>query len=147
MQNETSPQSALRGPGLLPFLLLYAACSPNGSSDGFQPARESTTTANSAGGERMQTPPGANPGSIPPGGAQGLELEWETPAGWTEMPVNNFRQANFRLPGNDKAECYLSLLGGEAGGLESNITRWRSQISLPPLAPAELAQLPHTQLL
>jgi hypothetical protein len=134
---------APRGLAALLLAALFQACGDSGSSGGFQAPRETAAATN--------VPPAANPatnpGALPPSGAQGFALEWDLPPGWTALPANNFRQANFRLPGNEKAECYLSLLGGEAGGLESNIARWRSQISLPPLPAAELAALPHALLL
>ncbi|MBK7644282.1 MAG: hypothetical protein IPJ19_14770 [Planctomycetes bacterium] len=80
-------------------------------------------------------------------GAPNLDLDCDTPPGWTKIPNSSMRSANFKLPGDSKAECYLALLGGEAGGLESNIDRWRAQISLPPLSPAEFAALPHVSML
>jgi hypothetical protein len=80
-------------------------------------------------------------------GAEGVALEWDTPAGWSELPKTSMRVANMRVAGNEKAECYLVLLGGDSGGLASNVDRWRSQISLPPLAAGELEKLEHVQLL
>jgi hypothetical protein len=79
--------------------------------------------------------------------AQGPALEWDIPQGWSNLPVTSMRAANLRVGGNEKAECYLVLLGGDSGGLASNIDRWRAQISLPPLPPAELASLQHVTLL
>lgn len=72
---------------------------------------------------------------------------WTTPAGWTELPSSTMRAANFRPAGDTRAECYLTLLGGDAGGLAANVNRWRAQLSLPPLAPQELESLPHSPML
>jgi hypothetical protein len=69
-------------------------------------------------------------------------LHWTTPAGWKERPAAMFRDANFFVAGDERAECYLTTLGGDAGGLEANINRWRGQLSLPPLTGEELAALP-----
>lgn len=69
-------------------------------------------------------------------------LQWDTPAGWTERPPAQYRDANFLVPGDERAECYLTTLVGEAGGMDANINRWRKQVSLPPLSPAEIAALP-----
>ena len=80
------------------------------------------------------------------GGATGAKgsgkAHWETPAGWVEVTPTATREANFKVAGDPKTECYLTRLAGTAGGLESNINRWRAQISLPPLSAEEIAQLP-----
>jgi hypothetical protein len=70
------------------------------------------------------------------------ELHWRTPAGWTEKPSSAMRQVNLQVAGDPRAECYLTTLPGEAGGADSNINRWRAQLSLPPLAAAGIAALP-----
>lgn len=70
------------------------------------------------------------------------ELHWTTPKGWSELPPSQFREANFRVAGNDQAECYLTTLAGEGGGLAANVNRWRAQMSLPPLGAEEIAALP-----
>lgn len=77
----------------------------------------------------------------------GSKIHWETPQGWTELAPTGTREANFKVGGDPKTECYLTRLAGSAGGLESNINRWRSQISLPPLSAAEIAQLPRLEWL
>jgi hypothetical protein len=70
------------------------------------------------------------------------ELHWRTPAGWTEKPPSAMRDVNLQVAGDPRAECYLTTLGGEAGGVGSNVNRWRAQLSLPPLGAAEIAALP-----
>lgn len=69
------------------------------------------------------------------------------PAGWSELPTSQFREANFRVAGNPQAECYLSTLAGEGGGLAANVNRWRAQMSLPPLGGDEIAMLPRVDWL
>lgn len=89
-------------------------------------------------------------GSGASGGASaksGAKIHWETPQGWVELAPTGTREANFKVAGDAKTECYLTRLAGTAGGLESNINRWRSQISLPPLSAAEVAQLPRLEWL
>jgi hypothetical protein len=85
-----------------------------------------------------------------PAGASGanpsVELTWETPEGWVELAPASMRQANFLAGGDPRAECYLTLLPGEAGGLVANVNRWRSQMSLPPLDATEVASLPRAEL-
>lgn len=70
------------------------------------------------------------------------EPRWETPAGWSELPSTQFREANFRVAGDERAECYLSSLAGEGGGLAANVNRWRTQMSLEPLTDEQVAALP-----
>lgn len=71
---------------------------------------------------------------------------WETPAGWVDETAARAPQggvgrvASFRI--GEDTECYLTVLAGDGGGLEANVNRWRSQMSLPPLSPAEIAAAP-----
>ena len=45
---------------------------------------------------------------------------------------------------NSKAEIAVTVFPGNVGGLTANVNRWRGQIGLAPLAPAELeANLDH----
>lgn len=68
-------------------------------------------------------------------------VAYTTPPGWSELPVSQFRDANFRVAGDPSAECYLSTLSGEGGGLAANVNRWRTQMSLPALSDQEIAAL------
>lgn len=78
------------------------------------------------------------PGSVASSGS----ATYTTPPGWTELPVSQFREANFRVAGDPSAECYLSTLSGEGGGLAANVNRWRTQMSLTPISDEEIAALP-----
>ena len=69
-------------------------------------------------------------------------LHWTVPAGWTEKAPAPMRELNLQVAGDPQAECYLTTLSGEAGGVEANINRWRAQLSLPPLSTAEVNALP-----
>lgn len=89
--------------------------------------------------------PGANaPGANATDDAPALA--WDLPAGWTEKPLASMRQANFQLPGDPTAECYVTILGGEAGGLTANVNRWRTQMHLAALSAEEIAALPKSEL-
>lgn len=79
----------------------------------------------------------------PPAG----RLGWRTPAGWTELPASSMRVANFRPRGNEGAECYLTLLAGDAGGTAANVNRWRSQLALGPLSADAIDALPRVAFL
>ncbi|MFN0241975.1 MAG: hypothetical protein ACKVWV_03715 [Planctomycetota bacterium] len=75
------------------------------------------------------------------------DLAWTTPEGWIELPPRTMRAANFRVAGDERAECYLTLLSGEAGGLAANVNRWRTQMSQPPYSIDELRALTTSELL
>lgn len=87
----------------------------------------------------------SNKPAEPAGGDARGGLRWKTPSGWTELPASSMRVANFRPAGDAAAECYLTLLGGDGGGLTANVNRWRSQISLGPLSADEIEALPVTE--
>jgi hypothetical protein len=69
-------------------------------------------------------------------------LHYNLPAGWSELPAKQFREINLRVAGDERAECYLTTLSGEGGGLEANLNRWRRQLSLGALSAAEIEALP-----
>ena len=80
-----------------------------------------------------------------PRAPQGGGLAWTTPPGWSELPATSMRVANFRVAGDEKAECYLTSLSGEGGGLDANVNRWRTQMGQPPLSAQEIAALPRIE--
>lgn len=90
--------------------------------------------------------PHADPHAAPSAGSGGIDFTWDLPEGWEELPPSSMRQANFRVAGSPDAECYLTLLPGGAGGVAANVNRWRSQLGLEPLEPAEVDALPHGDL-
>jgi hypothetical protein len=58
------------------------------------------------------------------------------------------RLANLRPAGHPDAECTLVILGGNGGGLEANVNRWRQeQMGLEPLTPGAVQELPLMNLL
>lgn len=80
-------------------------------------------------------------------GSNGLEraraaLEWTTPDGWEERPPSSMRVVSFQV---GAAECALTLLSGDAGGLVANVNRWRGQIAQPELAADAVEALPRTR--
>lgn len=74
------------------------------------------------------------------------ELDWDTPEGWSEAPPTSMRLANFRVAGDERAECYLTALAGDAGGLAANVNRWCTQMSQRALSAEELEALPRAEL-
>lgn len=72
-------------------------------------------------------------------------LGWKTPAGWTQAPPRMMREVTFTFAGG--GECYVTRLGGDAGGLRMNLDRWRDQIGLGPLDDEAFAALERVQAL
>ncbi|HOZ48242.1 MAG TPA: hypothetical protein PLO37_23095 [Candidatus Hydrogenedentes bacterium] len=79
-----------------------------------------------------------------PGAETPPPLSWETPEGWVEQAPRPMRLVTFAV---GEAECYVAVLRGDGGGLEANVNRWRRQMAQPPLAEAELAELPAIEVL
>jgi len=67
---------------------------------------------------------------------------WEVPSGWKEVPGGQFLVAKFVVTGaaGAQAAVNVSMAPGDGGGLLANINRWRNQLSLGPLAEADLAK-------
>jgi hypothetical protein len=74
-----------------------------------------------------------------------VNLAWDAPVGWTEIPGTGMRHVTFRF--GTGGECYILFLPGGGGGVARNINRWRRQMNQPPLDAAAIAALPHTPIL
>jgi hypothetical protein len=73
-----------------------------------------------------KAPPFAHPGGAPKG-----PLSYTTPDGWKEGKPTQFSLASFGAgDGADAVNVTVTALGGPAGGLLSNVNRWRSQVGL-----------------
>lgn len=151
MLHPVQPTIATTGPSsslLLSLLPVLAGCSAGDGSEGsFEQPRTHEATGkpvrwNRSSAERF----GVSASDFAPDepALSGGELTWERPETWIELPPAPHREANFRIPGHERAECYFSTLAGEGGGLAANVNRWRTQMSLEPLTEAEIAALPRT---
>lgn len=56
-------------------------------------------------------------------------LSWETPRGWSQEKGSGMRLVTFRTQ-NGAVECSIVSLGGQAGGLRSNVIRWMGQMNI-----------------
>ena len=67
---------------------------------------------------------------------------WTKPDGWNEQPLSEMRLGSFKVDGPNAASADVSVIAfpGEAGGLISNINRWRGQLQLSPLDEDQLSQ-------
>ena len=86
--------------------------------------------------------PGANAGmaATPVATASGAGLAWSAPASWKPKAASAMRKGSYTV-GEAGAEADLSITAfpGDVGGEAANVNRWRGQVSLPPLAEAEIA--------
>jgi hypothetical protein len=74
-------------------------------------------------------------------------LVWITPAEWKEKPASQMRLINLSFGPQSEAECYLTAIPGEAGGIAANLNRWRKQMGQPDLSDSEIATLPKRSLM
>ena len=128
--------------GLLVLLLALPAC--GGNRDTLRPI-ETTRTVELVGEELRLGATTAERFGLRPMAASSPSPHWTTPPGWKELEPTSMRPANFQVAGDENAQCYLTLLPGDGGGLAANVNRWRRQMSLPPEDPAALANLPQQE--
>ena len=76
------------------------------------------------------------------GSASGIG--WEAPPEWVMEPGGGMRLVTFRRGG---VELYLTVLGGDGGGVVPNIQRWVEQLGLTPPTAAEVAALPKVEVM
>jgi len=58
-------------------------------------------------------------------------LSWKMPKGWTEEKGSGMRLATLRSQGDSGSiECSIVSLGGQAGGIKSNVLRWMNQMNV-----------------
>ena len=74
-------------------------------------------------------------------------LAWEVPDGWTTGPAREMRTVTLYPLGEPGAECWVTVLPGETGGLEDNVNRWRSEMGEQPLPHDSIASLPRIPML
>lgn len=74
-------------------------------------------------------------------------FDFVVPAGWANLAPTSMRAVNLAVEREPAAQCTLTLLSGDGGGLAANIDRWRGQMGLAPSTAAELAALPTGELL
>jgi hypothetical protein len=75
---------------------------------------------------------------------QGAPLSFQTPEGWSDLGPKSMRAVNLAV---GESQCYVILLGGEAGGLLMNLNRWRGEVGLDPIEDADVADLDQVTLL
>ena len=68
--------------------------------------------------------------------------KWAKPEGWSEQPASEMRLGSFKVngPNATSADVSVTAFPGDAGGLVSNVNRWRGQLELPQLEEEQLRQ-------
>ena len=68
-------------------------------------------------------------------------INWTTPSNWIYSEGSSMRIGSFDIPYLDgKGDLSVIKLGGTAGGLASNINRWRGQLNLNPHSEIEIQE-------
>lgn len=81
----------------------------------------------------------------PPAAADTGLFAFELPEGWRKAPPKALREVN--LLAGETSQCYVIVLGGDGGGLDMNINRWRGEVGLEPLDAEAIGRLPQVELL
>ena len=92
--------------------------------------KENNQVSLQAGSGNLAPPPPTNPAT------------WTKPEGWSEKPLSEMRLGSFEVGGSNgqSADISVTAFPGDAGGLDSNINRWREQVHQPELESEQLAQ-------
>lgn len=114
----------------LAVALAFVSCN-NDKIEVYQIPKEGVTVAMQSGSAGLAPP-------LP-----GSPAQWTKPDGWSEQPLSEMRLGSFKVDGPNAASADVSVTAfpGDAGGLISNINRWRGQLQLPPLVEGQLAQM------
>ncbi len=86
------------------------------------------------------------PPSQPPAGP-GTGWNWEAPDTWRRGPERAMREVTFLIGDEPAAECWVSVLHGDAGGMLANINRWRSEVGQAPVGQLEEQPLQSVRVL
>jgi hypothetical protein len=104
--------------------------------------------ADAPGGAGFHHPPMNGAGADAPAAASDAAgFTWTAPAGWTQGPAKQMRLVTFVPNDAPGVECYVTVLGGSAGGVEANVNRWRQQLHLAPLSADAVKALPTVPVL
>jgi len=99
-------------------------------------------------GRAPSNPPPRGNDAIAAGMASGASgFAWDVPEGWEKGRDRSMRIVTFHPAGNTDAQCYVSMMGGTAGGIDMNVNRWLGEIGKPPMKPVEIAKLPRIDML
>ena len=109
--------------------LALTACN-NENISVYRIPKENNQVSMQTGSGNLAPPPPANPAS------------WTKPDSWTEKALSEMRLGSFEVAGanGESADVSITAFPGDAGGLDSNVNRWREQVHQPALESEQLAQ-------
>ena len=115
-------------PGNLALAVLLLCSCDQSKIEVYRIPKQNVQVAMESGSSAIVPPPPSAP------------VKWTKPEGWEEQPLSEMRQGSFRANGPNGKTADISVVSfpGDAGGVESNVNRWRSQVQLPPLAGEEI---------
>jgi hypothetical protein len=127
VSGSSSRYAAIFAAAILTFVL--AACN-NEKISVYRIPKENNQVSLQNGSGSLAPPPPANPAS------------WTKPDGWTEKPLSEMRLGSFQVTGSngESADVSVTAFPGDAGGLDSNVNRWREQVHQPALQEEQLSQ-------
>jgi len=123
------------------------SCGPKGARNEIAETRIVETSNVEEGVSSPGVVPTANQPPSPDGGQSSPRFTWTAPEGWAVASSTPMRIANFKVGSAQEAECYVSVMAGEAGGIEMNINRWYGQMGQDPLTKEQIDSLPKVKLL
>jgi hypothetical protein len=114
---------------LVLIALALSACD-NENISVYRIPKENNQVSLQTGSGDLAPPPPSNPAS------------WTKPDDWTEKALSEMRLGSFQVagPNDETADVSVTAFPGDAGGLESNVNRWRGQVHQPTLEGDQLAQ-------
>jgi hypothetical protein len=114
----------------LVFLPLALTACNNEKVSVYRIPKENNQVSLQTGSGNLAPPPPSNPAS------------WTKPDDWTEKTLSEMRLGSFQVagPNDETADVSVTAFPGDAGGLESNVNRWRGQVHQPTLEGDQLAQ-------
>src|SRR5262249_7234633 len=128
------------------FFELAASIRMGGGAD--KPAAPPTPTPTPTPEATSPAPEAPSPHpAVPAPEAPASPLKWTAPAGWTKQGDRPMRIVTYVPEKAKNSLVYVAVLSGEAGGVKSNIDRWRTQMGQAELSDAEFAALPRGKVL
>jgi hypothetical protein len=114
---------------LVLIALALSACD-NENISVYRIPKENNQVSLQTGSGNLAPPPPSSPAS------------WTKPDDWTEKALSEMRLGSFQVagPNDETADVSVTAFPGDAGGLESNVNRWRGQVHQPTLEGDQLAQ-------